>query len=313
MSRPGQGRRPRARAARPWIGVALALSGAACAPDLGPADSLVTSTRILAVRAEPAEAKPGTTATFTPLVASPTGTIASPATAWDFCSAPRPLTTDDVVSPACINGTSLTPAGRGAILTASTPVDGCSLFGPDTASEGLRPVDPDATGGYYQPLLASLAGEDTAVDLVRITCDLSGASAATAAAFAAAYVPNSNPELLPLTATIGGAPATFASIPSGARVALQASWPASSAETYAYFDAASDTVTTQREAMSVAWFSSGGALDAEATGRAADDFATRSDNGFTAPTAAGTVHLWIVLRDSRGGVDFASYDLAVDP
>jgi hypothetical protein len=29
--------------------------------------------------------------------------------------------------------------------------------------------------------------------------------------------------------------------------------------------------------------------------------------------AAGVVHLWVVLRDSRGGVDFAGYDLAVAP
>jgi hypothetical protein len=30
------------------------------------------------------------------------------------------------------------------------------------------------------------------------------------------------------------------------------------------------------------------------------------------PDAAGVVHFWIVLRDSRGGVDFAGGDLMVE-
>lgn len=285
----------------------------ACAPDLGASGSLIASATIVAVRADPAEAKPGAAVTFTALVASPSASVGSPQIVWDFCSAPRPLTTDDVVSPACVEGTSLVAAGQGASITANTPVDGCSLFGPDTAAEGLRPVDPDATGGYYQPLIAELPRSDTTVDLVRITCDLAGASAATVTAFAAAYVPNANPQLLPLTATIGGAPASLASVPAGGRVKLEASWPSASAQTYAYYDAASDTITMQREALSVAWYSSAGALDSESTGRAAGDLATTSDNGYTAPSAAGIVHLWIVLRDSRGGVDFATYQLDVTP
>jgi hypothetical protein len=100
-------------------------------------------------------------------------------------------------------------------------------------------------------------------------------------------------------------------IPAGARVTLEASWPASSAETFAYYDPVSQTVTTQREAMQVAWYSSDGALDTESTGRAPDDMATTSDDGFDAPGAAETVHVWVVLRDSRGGVDFAEVDLAI--
>jgi hypothetical protein len=68
-------------------------------------------------------------------------------------------------------------------------------------------------------------------------------------------------------------------------------------------------VTTQREAMQVAWYTDGGSLDTESTGRASDDMATTSDDGWQAPDAAQTTHFWIVLRDSRGGIDFASYDL----
>jgi hypothetical protein len=34
-------------------------------------------------------------------------------------------------------------------------------------------------------------------------------------------------------------------------------------------------------------------------------------NAWTAPEESGTVYLWVVLRDSRGGLDFAGYELNV--
>jgi hypothetical protein len=63
--------------------------------------------------------------------------------------------------------------------------------------------------------------------------------------------------------------------------------------------------------MRVSWFATAGSFAHEITGRAEDETATSSDNVWTAPTMGGPVHLWIVLRDSRGGSDFAGYDLAV--
>jgi hypothetical protein len=298
---------------KPFFPVALACATATCVPSLGPGDSLVTSTRILAVRADPAEAAPGASVTFTAFVAGSGGTVTSAGIDWSFCTAPKPLTEDNVVSNACLDSSSLVAAGVGPTATAMTPSDGCSVFGPDIASTGFRPRDPDGTGGYYQPLRADLARADSAFELARIHCDLANADAAAASAFAAAYQLNTNPQLLPLTATVAGAPTALTGIPSGARVTLEASWPDASAETFAYFDAATQGVTVQRESMQVAWYSSGGALDTESTGRASGDSVTTSDDGWSAPSVAGTVHLWIVLRDSRGGVDFAEYDLVVGP
>jgi hypothetical protein len=291
----------------------LAGASARCIPSLGPGDSLITSPRILAVRAVPAEATPGTKVTFTALVAGPGGTEDANV-AWTFCTAPKPLTEDNVVSNACVTGgdaSALVPAGAGTSVTAKTPPKGCSIFGPDVGSMGLRPRDPDTTGGYYQPLLATLPGADDAIELARMHCDLANASGEEATAFAKAYHDNLNPTLLPLTATLGGAAVALTAIPASTHVVLQASWPAASAETFAYFDPASQTIGSQREAMQVAWYSSGGTLDTESTGRAGDDPATTSDDGWTAPATAGTVHLWVVLRDSRGGVDYASQDLVV--
>jgi len=297
---------------RRLLPVVLACATATCVPSLGPGDSLVSSTRILAVRADPAEAAPGASVTFTSFVAGPGGTVSSAGIDWSFCTAPKPLTEDNVVSNACLDSSSLVAAGVGATTTATTPSNGCSVFGPDTPSTGgFRPRDPDATGGYYQPLRADLAGTDSAFELARIHCDLANADAAAASAFAAAYQLNLNPQLLPLTATVDGSPVALTAIPTGARVTLEASWPDASAETFAYFDPVSQAVTSQRESMQVAWYSSGGALDTESTGRASDDPATTTDDGWAAPGPSGTVHLWIVLRDSRGGVDFAEYDLVV--
>ena len=105
----------------------------------------------------------------------------------------------------------------------------------------------------------------------------------------------------------------FSALPAATRLVLQASWDASSAETFAYYDAASQAVTTQREAMEVAWYASGGALDTGTTGRSADDMTTSTTVAFTTPANAGPVRLWIVLRDSRGGTDFTEVDAAVAP
>jgi hypothetical protein len=288
--------------------VAVGAVAVACAPTLTSTDSLVTSPRILAVRAEPAEAKPGALITFDALVAAPPGAPTG-VPAWSFCLAPKPLTEDNVVSDACFDTSALRVAGEGATITASTPSNGCSLFGPDAPAGGLRPRDPDSTGGYYQPVRVDLGAADPTLALARISCDLASASAASAAAFAQLYVPNENPRLLPLIASVGGSTVALDAVPVGTRVDLTVAWPASSAETYAYYDEASDTVGTKRESMTLAWYSSSGPLDREATGRAGDDMATFSSNAWTAPPSAGTSQLWIVLRDSRGGVDFASYRL----
>lgn len=291
--------------------LALVLAAAHCLPSLGPGDSLVTSTRILAVRADPAEAKPGTRVTFTSFVAAPGGTVTGARVTWDFCTAPKPITEDNVVSNACLGSANLVSAGTGATVAAATPKDGCAVFGPDVGMTGFRPRDPDSTGGFYQPLRADLGGVPPAFALARIKCDLPNADADAAAQFAKAYKVNQNPHLLPLTATMNGTPVALTSIPTSARVTFEASWDPAAAETFASFDATSQSVTTQREAMQVAWYSSAGALDSESTGRSSTDMSTTTVDGWQAPGSAATAYVWLVLRDSRGGIDFGSYEIRV--
>jgi hypothetical protein len=284
----------------------------ACRPNLGAEEALVTSTRILAVVADPPEARPGSLATYRGLVASPGGTEAAAPLVWRWCLAPKPLAENDVVSTACLAGPSLAPAGMGPRITAPTPGDACALFGPDTPPGGFRPRDPDGTGGYYQPLRVDLTGVAPTFMLARIRCNLANAPAEVAGAYANDYVPNANPHLLPLGVTIDGSPAALDAIPKGARVTLEASWPEGDAESYVYFDPASQALVTRREAMRVAWYASAGTFDAESTGRGEGDPSTTSTNAWTAP-GSGTAYLWLVLRDSRGGGDFAEYQVNVRP
>jgi hypothetical protein len=295
---------------------ALLVSGcvlAACAPDLPLDDGLVTSPRILAVKAEPAEAKPGALATYAAFVAEPDGARDLPPVAWEFCTAPKPPTENNVVSNACLEASSLTPAGEGNSITAATSTDACSLFGPDTPPGGFRPRDPDVTGGYYQPLRADLAGAAPVFHSQRLLCDLGAAPADIASEFAAEYVPNVNPQLLPVAFSVSGSAVSPSAIPRGARVKVDASWPSADAETYAYYDRVAQAVTTRRESMRVAWYVSAGSLEAASTGRDEDDPQTSTSNVWTAPTTPGSSKLWLVLRDARGGVDFADYELDVNP
>jgi hypothetical protein len=192
-----------------------------CRPNLGPEDSLVTSTRILAVKADPPEAKPGTQVTYKALVASPRGTETHAVIVWRWCVAPKPLAENNVVSSACFAESSLIRAGAGLSITAATPSNACALFGPDTPPGGFRPRDPDPTGGYYQPLRGDLVDAAPVFELARILCDLAVAPADLASEYAKEYVPNANPHLLPLAVTIDGAVASLNAIPPGARSGVE--------------------------------------------------------------------------------------------
>jgi hypothetical protein len=291
--------------------VALASSVvSACAPDLGPAASVITDMRVLAVRGNPAEVAPGGTVAYDALVASPSGTASAARFDWAFCTSPRPLDTDDPVSTACLGAGVAPIGGPSATASAVTPMNACSLFGPDTPPGNFRPADADGTGGFYQPVRADL-GALVAFRLERITCDLPDAPIAAAIQLAQHYLPNQNPRLDALTFSLAGTLVAPDAIPAGAAVTLATGWSASDAESYLWFDPATQTVVTRREALQVSWFATSGALADEITGRGEADPATTTSTTWTAPSAPGAAHLWLVLRDSRGGIDFAAYDVAV--
>ena len=82
--------------------VLFVVASAQCVPTLSGSDSLITGTRILAIKAHPAEAAPGAMVTFAALVVGPGGTVSGPPIAWDFCTAPKPIIEDNAVSSACL-------------------------------------------------------------------------------------------------------------------------------------------------------------------------------------------------------------------
>jgi hypothetical protein len=294
----------------------LAVAVGGCRPDFA-SPSLVTAPRVAAVKLEPPEAAPGATVTATAFVVSPDGAT-TPPLAWSLCTTPKPTTDNDVVDPSC-----LAPDGATALATTAAPLaitlpqNGCRLFGPDTPPKmaGQPPAQsraPDVTGGYYQPLRVALDGVAT-IALARLRCALAGASFDVAAAYAAAYMSNRNPTLTPLSASVGGAPVALDAIPAGSAVTLTVGWSADSPESFPVLDPLSQTLVTHREAMTVSWLTTAGTLAAAASGRAEDDPALDSATTWRAPPTPGRVHLYVVLRDSRGGSDFAAYDVTVVP
>ncbi len=289
------------------------------------------------MRETPAEALPGATVNYDALLVDATGERTDLPIDWAFCNAEKPLSDLADVAAQCFVYTAsfLVPLGQGSSVSGALPTTGCSLFGPDVppAQPGMpsgRPADPDPTGGYYQPVRLILQqGKDTVLGAVesRIQCGLPGATAATLTQFRMQYQPNTNPviagvgvvgtPLAPLTPDDGMGPG-FA-VKAGSTITLRASWPecpgpamaGCGAETYLHYDPGTQALSTQREALTVSWYATGGSFASDRTGRASDDHGTTTDNAWTAPATGGTVLVWVVLRDDRGGVSWERYRLDV--
>jgi hypothetical protein len=322
----------------------------ACKPQVGPPISLISGPAILAVKGEPAEVDPTTGApvSYEALVVdsggrvpAPTADISSPLL-WSICDQPKPPTQSNSVSTACLDQNALPGVAGDSLDTYSAPApsDSCTLFGPEIPppvgdQPPIRPRDPDVTGGYYLPVRLSLsvpealrrvgmATEDSiiAFQLERIYCGLANAPAPPIREYDANYKINQNPviasmtlqepgsdpvEVPPLSA--GGEPFT---ITGGQAVSLAVSWPAASVENYPAWDVLTRALIYHNEAMRVSWYATAGSFEHDITGRSEFESETYTQNSWT-PGAPGLVHLWVVLHDSRGGTDFAAYDLNVTP
>lgn len=278
----------------------------ACRPDFGERESFVDRPEVLAVLLDPPEAREGETITTSLVVATPDGPVAKPLAAWAFCATPKLLTENGAESPECLaDGVTPIPGG-GPSITAALPNTSCALFGPEVTSADLRPRDPDVTGGFFVPIRAEVPPGLTAFGFARVTCDLANVSAEQSTQFTAQYHANRNPVLQPLTA-----PLAFDQIPRGASVVLRASWTDADAETYAYYDPQAAQVTTKRESMRVSWFVTAGDFDEDRTGRTETELETFTEDTWHAPSNAGPVHLWAILRDSRGGAAAAEVEITV--
>jgi hypothetical protein len=82
-------------------------------------------------------------------------------------------------------------------------------------------------------------------------------------------------------------------------------------EAYVYFDLVSRGLVDRREAMRVSWYANAGVFADDRTGRTEAEMEVTSDNTWTAPNESRVVTLWVVLRDSRGGLGWKAYRVTV--
>jgi hypothetical protein len=302
----------------------FAVIGLGCAPDFEVDLALVDRPRVLALASTPAEAAPGETVMLTALVATPEGTSVDAMLDWSTCLARRPLAELGPIAADCVGleESAIAVIGQGVSVEATLPSDACRLFGPEPppAMPGEptgRPVDPDPTGGYYQPILGTFDDGELNLLKVRLACGLAGATQAQAAEYTLRYRRNVAPAVAEFGLVDGSA-----SIGPGEHVDLRLRWAecpeqeteegCTGAETHVFFDPLALEVATRREAIAVAWYATAGEFDDARTGRGSADLEPSSDNGWTAPSEPGTVHFWVVLRDDRGGVGWAELDVEIE-
>ena len=178
-----------------WVG---------CKPELEGRPSLVEADRILAIRSLPAEAKPKSAVSYEALYVSPDGELTGDALDWALCNRRKALTQSGTISKSCLflEAPSLELLGTGSHVDATLPPDACETFGPTprTPKPGepnFRPVDPDTTGGFYQPVRVLGRSDEQlfASGMTRLACGLGGATQEQAADFNRRYRVNENPKL----------------------------------------------------------------------------------------------------------------------
>jgi len=316
-----------------------ALTLAACTPDFSDTTAVVTAPRLLAVRSTPAEGPTSSGFAMTSLYVGPDGGADASSLSWATCLLQKPLGDPGSVNPECltVGSTGVVSLGLGASIKGSVPANACELFGPESppplaGQPSARPTDPDSTGGYYLPIRVETSDARDSIAFQRILCQPSGVVESVFTAYSANYVPNENPVARSLTLLAGDAGTTLiapdspgvqpsVTVRAGTSVSLRVAWPScptqpaacGGAETYLLIDTATKELTTARESMVTSWYATAGTFALDRVGRSTDDPSTTVDNAWTAPTTAGPLHLWVVLRDARGGTGWASYTVTVGP
>jgi hypothetical protein len=278
------------RRARCGGGVAAAAALTACLGGCrnfpNPPASSVEGLRVLGIKAEPPEVAPGATSQLSILAVDPGGLPI--AVDWSACSLP-PLP-GAAVNPDCFGadaGAAVQPVGQGSTVTVTMPPATAAALGA-----------PDATGGVYQPYLARAS---TASDQVPADYRLRLAQGGEV---------NHNPTIAAIVATdASGAtvtldPAAPTPVAAGASLSLSATFAPGSVETYTSFDG-----RTVGEVLTTSWFTTAGMLSVEKTSALQPQTVLRLDQP-PAPTG-GTIDLWAVTRDERGGTDYTHRALSI--
>jgi hypothetical protein len=338
-----------------FASVLIAASAVACVPDFDDDLSKIDAPRLLALRGTPAEAKENGDSELEALIAVPDGEE-TPKVQFGLCLARKPLTQLGPINQDCLESNAptdvLLPLGAGTKVKAKLPADACRLFGPLRPAEEAgkpsgRPVDPDVTGGFYQPFVARL-GSQVSVGSVRIDCDLAGAASDESVKYRQQYRSNENPQLARVARDTGvdlDEAATDA-VKAGSSLQLGAFWEAcpsasscgdgfctanedptscpedcltphgcTGAERYVSYDPEKAAVVARREGITVAWFASRGRFHDEQTGSSEEEATTVSEthNTWIAGREPGPATIWLVIRDTRGGQSWKTFHFEVNP
>lgn len=201
--------------ATPLFFAALA---AACVPEFDDDATRINERRVIAIQSTPAEVDlrlvTASRETLVEAIVAERLEQRADDVEWTLCIDRKPLSELGPVSKRCLESPNpgddiAIPLGRGASVPATLPELACQLFGPERpdpepGEPAGRPVDPDPTGGFYQPVLAWLDGE-VVLGGVRITCGLFNVAPDVSTDFTARYRVNENPtiERLELVASDG--------------------------------------------------------------------------------------------------------------
>lgn len=278
--------------------LALCALVTACAPELDDRPYLIERERLLAVIAEPPELRQRAEVRLTPVVAARRRNARAPA--YHFCAAPPPPADPRAISSACLEDASLPLGNDGESAQGMLPADACAHFGPDPVGSDFRPRDADATGGFYQPLVIDGFGE-RAVAQLRILCPLPDVPVELSRAYSEGYQANNNPHGLELERELDGRWQALGALTAGERVSLRVSWEPAARERYVSLAPDAGSLVERLEALRINWFATGGALAEAVTSVDEAEPLAASPNIFVAPERPGSVELWAVVHDSRGG------------
>ena len=278
----------------------------ACAPEFDSRPSELRDARILAVQAEPAEVRPSEELSYRFLLADPENRFSVDEAKWAFCTSPKPLSEENIVSSACFEDGVEAISGAGNPISTRMPSTSCIRFGPELVESDARPRDADSTGGYFQPLRLSLLERFT-VGLSRVRCNLAGAPSSIAADFEARYTNNQNPG--EPTLLLQNESLSFEDIAVEDEVIFLLRWTEEDIETFPIFEVENRELRDEQETLSVSWFATGGSFQTDTS--TAPEGEVETTNLWKAPQEAGSYTIYAVLRDSRGGVSWASQELNV--
>ncbi len=327
----------------------------ACVPEFSDETSRVKEPRILAVRAEPAEARPGASVTLRALFVNEDGEEeGGDSIEWALCVARKPLTEVGLVAPECVtefgsDSAALKGLGEGPSVSAPLASDVCRQFGPlsPPIAQGEtvpgRAVDPDSTGGYYQPVV--VGNPEPVAGRIRALCGPGDLPQAESIRFNQGYRPNENPEPEEIRAIVDGEEEPVEStvqVAPGHELTIVVHFPACpstpvcgdglctanenstlcpedcgrdavgclGAEAYLYGDPVTRTAVLKEEALEIGWFAAKGTFELATTDNA--EYPEIVSNIWIAPEEELETTLWLVARDDRGGTSWRSVHVRVE-